>query len=82
MNFAVPAGACNRQTHIHGDRAQFPYFAVRLYTPGPALPAELAAWHRALGIARVVIVTPSVYGGDNAATLYGMRSRGSVSSRR
>jgi predicted TIM-barrel fold metal-dependent hydrolase len=32
--------------------------------------------HRALHVQRVVIVTPSVYGTDNAATLYGMAARG------
>ena len=32
--------------------------------------------HRALHIQRVVIVTPSVYGTDNSATLYGMKARG------
>jgi len=36
----------------------------------------MAALHRALHIKRVVIVTPSVYGPDNSATLYGMKARG------
>jgi predicted TIM-barrel fold metal-dependent hydrolase len=36
----------------------------------------MAALHRALGIQRVVVVTPSVYGSDNSATLYGMKARG------
>jgi predicted TIM-barrel fold metal-dependent hydrolase len=36
----------------------------------------MAALHKALHIQRVVIVTPSVYGTDNAATLYGMQARG------
>jgi predicted TIM-barrel fold metal-dependent hydrolase len=36
----------------------------------------MAALHRALRVKRVVIVTPSVYGTDNAATLYGMKARG------
>src|SRR5262249_57865932 len=34
------------------------------------------ALHKALHIQWVVIVTPSVYGTDNAATLYGMQARG------
>ena len=41
-----------------------------------ALPEEMAALHKALHIQRVVIVTPSVYGTDNSATLYGMKARG------
>ena len=44
--------------------------------PEMALPEEMSALHRALGIERVVIVTPSVYGTDNSATLYGMKARG------
>jgi predicted TIM-barrel fold metal-dependent hydrolase len=36
----------------------------------------MAALHRALHLQRVVIVTPSVYGTDNSATLYGMQARG------
>jgi hypothetical protein len=69
VTFAVPAGACDCHTHIHGDPARFPFFAGRTYTPEPALPEEMAALHKALHIQRVVIVTPSVYGTDNAATL-------------
>jgi predicted TIM-barrel fold metal-dependent hydrolase len=76
VNFDVPAGACDCHTHIHGDPAQFPFFAGRTYTPEMALPEEMASLHKALHIQRVVIVTPSVYGTDNSATLYGMQARG------
>jgi predicted TIM-barrel fold metal-dependent hydrolase len=76
VSFEVPAGACDCHTHIHGDPAQFPFFPGRVYTPEVALPEAMRALHRALGIQRVVIVTPSVYGTDNAATLYGMKARG------
>jgi predicted TIM-barrel fold metal-dependent hydrolase len=76
VSFDVPAGACDCHTHIHGDPAAFPFFAGRVYTPETALPEEMAALHRALHMQRVVIVTPSVYGTDNSATLYGMAARG------
>ncbi len=76
VNFDVPADACDCHTHIHGDPAKFPFFSGRVYTPEQALPEEQAALHRALHIKRVVIVTPSVYGTDNSATLYGMAARG------
>ena len=36
----------------------------------------MTALHNALKIQRVVIVTPSVYGPDNSATIYGMAARG------
>jgi predicted TIM-barrel fold metal-dependent hydrolase len=76
VNFEVPAGACDCHTHIHGDPGKFPFFAGRAYTPAMALPEEMTALHKALHIQRVVIVTPSVYGTDNSATLYGMKARG------
>jgi len=76
VNFDVPAGAVDTHTHIHGDPAKFPFFAGRTYTPEPASPEEMAALHKALHIQRVVIVTPSVYGPDNSATLFGMKARG------
>jgi predicted TIM-barrel fold metal-dependent hydrolase len=76
VNFEVPAGACDCHTHIHGDPGEFPFFAGRVYTPEPASPDEMSALHQALHIERVVIVTPSVYGPDNAATLFGIKARG------
>jgi predicted TIM-barrel fold metal-dependent hydrolase len=78
VNFDVPAGACDCHTHIHGDPAKFPFFAGRVYTPEPASPEEMTALHKALHIERVVIVTPSVYGTDNSATLFGMKARGAT----
>lgn len=76
VNFEMPEGACDCHTHIHGDPEKFPFFAGRVYTPEPASPEEMAALHKALGIKRVVIVTPSVYGTDNSATLFGIKARG------
>lgn len=76
VNFDVPAHACDCHTHIHGDPEKFPFFAGRMYTPEPASPEEMAALHKSLLIQRVVIVTPSVYGADNSATLFGMKARG------
>src|SRR3954469_17905838 len=76
VNFEIPPGACDCHTHIHGDVEKFPFFSGRVYTPEPASPEEMAQLHRALHMQRVVIVTPSVYGTDNAATLFGMKARG------
>lgn len=76
VNFDIPAGACDCHTHIHGDPEKYPFFTGRVYTPEPASPEEMAALHKALRLQRVVIVTPSVYGTDNSATLFGMKARG------
>src|SRR6188472_2011508 len=76
VSFDVPAHACDCHTHIHGDVEKFPFFAGRVYTPEPASPEEMAALHKALHMQRVVIVTPSVYGADNSATIFGIKARG------
>ena len=76
VNFDVPAGACDCHTHIHADPDKFPFYSGRVYTPEPASPEEMSALHKALHIERVVIVTPSVYGPDNSATLFGIKARG------
>jgi predicted TIM-barrel fold metal-dependent hydrolase len=76
VDFLVPPNACDCHTHIFGDVGKFPFIAGRTYTPPPALPPEMLKLHGALHIKRVVIVTPSVYGTDNSATLYGIKARG------
>src|SRR5215469_6837062 len=78
VNFDVPAGACDCHTHIHADPEKFPFYAGRVYTPEPASPEEMSALHKALHIERVVIVTPSVYGPNNSATLFGIAARGAT----
>jgi predicted TIM-barrel fold metal-dependent hydrolase len=76
VSFAVPADACDCHVHVFGAAAEFPFVAVRGYTPPPASTAELARLLGALRLPRVVIVQPSVYGSDNSCTLDGMRRLG------
>jgi predicted TIM-barrel fold metal-dependent hydrolase len=76
VNFDVPRNACDCHTHSIGDPASFPFWSGRSYTPEMASPEEMMAVHKALHIERVVIVTPSVYGTDNSATLHGIKRRG------
>ncbi|MEO8027445.1 MAG: amidohydrolase family protein [Bryobacteraceae bacterium] len=76
VNFDVPRHACDCHTHMFGDPKQFPFSPTRSYTPELALPAEMLAVHRALHIERVVVVTPSVYGTDNSATLHAIKALG------
>jgi predicted TIM-barrel fold metal-dependent hydrolase len=76
VNFAVPAGACDCHVHIFGDPQRFPFFAGRTYTPELASVEELQAMHRALGIARTIVVHPSVYGTDDRVTLDALRQLG------
>ena len=76
VNFVVPRGACDCHVHVNPDPARFPFWSGRGYTPPVATAADLLALQHALHLDRVVIVTPSVYGTDNAATLDGIRQLG------
>jgi len=71
----LPPGAVDCHVHVF-DPQRFPYAAGRRYTPGPATLAPLLAMHRRLGIDRVVLVQPSVYGSDNRCLLDGLRQLG------
>lgn len=67
---ATPLHPASTDTHVHVfDPRRFAYASNRSYTPGEATVEHLRARHRALGIGRVVLVQPSVYGTDNACLL-------------
>ena len=76
VNFDVPKGACDCHVHVFPDPAKFPFWSGRVYTPPVATADDLLALQHALHMDRVVIVTPSVYGTDNAATLDGIKALG------
>lgn len=78
VNFDVPAHACDCHTHYYGDPQKFPPSPARVNTPEGTAPEEMQALHRALHMERVVIVTPSAYGTDNSATLFGMKAHGNA----
>lgn len=76
VSFEVPPNACDSHVHVFPDQAKFPFWNGRIYTPPVATADDLLALQRALHLDRVVIVTPSVYGTDNSATLDGIRQLG------
>jgi predicted TIM-barrel fold metal-dependent hydrolase len=63
------------------DPARFAYDAHRVYTPPEATVADLLGLQSTLRFDRVVIVQPSVYGVDMAATLDGMKKLGAERAR-
>lgn len=77
----LPPGACDCHTHVFLDPRAYPWAPVRRYTPPPASIGDLHAFHDALGISRVVVVQPSVYAADNAATLQALRTMGLARAR-
>lgn len=64
----LPAQSCDCHVHVF-DPDRFPFVPMRAYTPGVAQVADLRKLHQSLGIERVVLVQPSVYGTDNACLL-------------
>ena len=71
----IPSGACDSHVHVYG-----PAYPVAPTSPLPppvqATTAVLMELHRRLGVERALIVQPSAYGFDNAATLDGIRDYG------
>jgi predicted TIM-barrel fold metal-dependent hydrolase len=76
VNFDVPPGAVDCHVHVFPDPAKFPFWSGRGYTPPVATADDLLALQKALHMDHVVIVTPSVYGTDNSATLDGIKQLG------
>jgi D-galactarolactone isomerase len=72
----APHGAVDCHFHIFGPDAQYPYVERRGYTPPEALIPHYEAMIAALGIERMVIVHPSVYGTDNRCSLDAMATFG------
>ncbi len=68
----LPAGACDSHMHICGPGRDFPYDAQRIYTPPDALVVDYRKVMDCLGIDRVVLVQPSIYGTDNRVMLNAM----------
>lgn len=65
---SIPVPACDCHVHVF-DPARFAYASVRAYTPPAAGVADLKALLDQLGMERVVLVQPSVYGTDNRCLL-------------
>ncbi len=72
----APPGSCDCHVHVFPDPAAFPFWTGRAYSPPIATAEDLLDLQRGLGLDRVVIIQPSVYGTDNRATLDGVRQLG------
>jgi predicted TIM-barrel fold metal-dependent hydrolase len=81
VSFAVPAHAWDCHIHAIGAPARFPLAPDRGYTPAIVPIEDYVALMVRLGIARAVVVQPSIYGTDNRAMVdalarYPQRFRG------
>jgi predicted TIM-barrel fold metal-dependent hydrolase len=68
-SFAMPAGATDCHMHAFGTAPDFPYVDDRDYTPPEAGVTAARKLYKALGIERIVVIQPSVYGADNRCQL-------------
>lgn len=76
VSFDVPPGACDAHVHIVGEPARFPMSSERDYTPPPARADALREILQRLELDRVVIITPTIYGANNSATLSAIEQLG------
>src|SRR4051812_43037858 len=65
----IPPNSTDCHLHIFGPAERYPYASNRAYTPPEASLASYDALAAGLGLERMVIVQPSVYGKDNSCTL-------------
>ncbi|HEV7268234.1 MAG TPA: amidohydrolase family protein [Falsiroseomonas sp.] len=74
--FAAPAGACDCHAHIIGPAEAYPFVPNRSFTPPDASVEDFRAMLAVLGLDRMVIVQPSVYGTDNRRTVDAVQGLG------
>jgi predicted TIM-barrel fold metal-dependent hydrolase len=72
----LPPLACDCHAHIFGPRAVYPYSPKRIYTPPDAPLASYLKLLGVLGVERMVLVQPSVYGSDNRVMVNAMMELG------
>jgi predicted TIM-barrel fold metal-dependent hydrolase len=76
--FVMPRNACDSHAHICGPIAKYAYSDRRVYTPPDALLSSYRQLLATLGVERMVLVQPSVYGTDNTVMLEAMREIGAA----
>jgi 2-pyrone-4,6-dicarboxylate lactonase len=72
----MPRHACDTHAHICGPIARYPYSERRVYTPPDTLLPAYRHMLGQLGVERMVLVQPSVYGSDNTVMLAAMAEIG------
>jgi 2-pyrone-4,6-dicarboxylate lactonase len=66
-NLSLPSGSVDCHTHVFVD--DYPMIPGRGYNPPQSTLEDMLGMHSMLGIDRVVLTQPSVYGTDNSAML-------------
>lgn len=71
-----PPRSCDTHAHILGPAARHAYSPARVYTPPDCLLPDYLKMLDTLGVARAVLVQPSVYGTDNTVMLEAIKAAG------
>jgi predicted TIM-barrel fold metal-dependent hydrolase len=72
----LPAGSCDSQVHVFGDRERFPVRPDTAYVAYDATVETMLRLHKTLGIERGVIVQPTAYGTDHSALIDALSTAG------
>jgi predicted TIM-barrel fold metal-dependent hydrolase len=75
VTFVPPAGAIDSHAHLFGPPELYPYAGKRSYDPETKTDDEYVAMLDRAGIARGVLVQPSVHGENNGAMLAAIARR-------
>lgn len=76
--FVLPPDSCDCHIHVFGPAANYPYMKGRTYTPPNALPENAVKMLHTIGMDRVVLIQPSIYGTDNSRMLDTMATFGEM----
>lgn len=76
----IPRGTWDTHMHVV-DPNKFPLSKDAKYQPSPHTIADAQKFFSGLGISKMVIVQPSIYGNDNSCTLDGLKQLGTGNGR-
>ncbi|MEH6359780.1 MAG: amidohydrolase family protein, partial [Amylibacter sp.] len=76
--FTPPPGAVDAHCHVFGPAHDFPYAAMRKYTPCDAGKEQLFSLRDHLGFSRNVIVQASCHGRNNDALVDALKTAGDL----
>ncbi|KAM3415343.1 hypothetical protein BST61_g8872 [Cercospora zeina] len=76
----IPKGTWDTHMHVV-DPITFPLAPGAQYVPEAHTIEQATSFLASLGIEKVVVVQPSIYGNDNSATLSGLRDLGATNGR-
>ena len=79
-SWRAPPGATDCHCHVFGPYERYPLSPGRSYTPPEASVARYLEMLDTVGLARTVVVQPSVYGTENAVTLDAVIAAGSTAA--